>query len=64
MLTFTVYGFNFKYSLDFRYFVFREEAEYLQQCLDQAESAKTTMEVAKNEFERRSGQVDYFFMIT
>lgn len=35
----------------------REEAEYLEQCLNQAESAKTSMENAKSEFERRNVQV-------
>uniref|UniRef100_A0A1I8BQ48 Chromosome partition protein Smc n=1 Tax=Meloidogyne hapla TaxID=6305 RepID=A0A1I8BQ48_MELHA len=38
--------------------ILREEAEHLEQCLDQAESAKNAMEGAKNEFERRSGQLN------
>uniref|UniRef100_A0A915MQP7 Uncharacterized protein n=2 Tax=Meloidogyne TaxID=189290 RepID=A0A915MQP7_MELJA len=35
----------------------REEAEHLEQCLNQAENAKVAMENAKKEFERRSSQL-------
>ncbi|KAF7632885.1 hypothetical protein Mgra_00007744 [Meloidogyne graminicola] len=36
----------------------REEAEYLEHCLNQTESAKTAMENAKSEFERRNVQLN------
>nr|CAD2161961.1 unnamed protein product [Meloidogyne enterolobii] len=35
----------------------KEEAEHLEQCLNQAENAKIAMENAKKEFERRSSQL-------
>ncbi|CAK5074157.1 unnamed protein product [Meloidogyne enterolobii] len=48
---------EFRQQRDADVFRLKEEAEHLEQCLNQAENAKIAMENAKKEFERRSSQV-------